>query len=426
MLCEDALQEAPSPRVLPSDRVVNVSDVAVRVDDLWKNFRLYKERNQYFKAAILRGRRARFEEFWAVQGVSFEVMHGQTFGIIGANGSGKSTLLKCLAGILTPDRGAVSVNGRISALLELGAGFHPDLTGSENIYLNGAILGMSKRDIRLRFDDIVQFAGLSKFINSPVKNYSSGMTVRLGFSIAAHVDPEILLIDEVLSVGDQSFQRRSLEKIEEFRRSGRTIVFVSHGLSQVQQLCEQAGWIQNGQMVTIGDSSQVITEYLGDSLGAEPRLEGEQGERWGTGEAQITSVEFLDPTGTAIPHLTTFEDVTLRISFTSHLPVHNPVFGIRVSHLDGSVVWGTNTRRRAAFIEVITGSSFVDLELRELPLLEGTYELTIEISDSSETHAFDHWEKRIRFDVHQHNTFDEGLVTLRSKWSSPLFPESGN
>ncbi|MGA0922815.1 MAG: ABC transporter ATP-binding protein, partial [Ilumatobacteraceae bacterium] len=191
-----------------------MSAPAVAVHDLWKSFRLYHERNQFLKAAILRGRRARYEEFWALKDVSFEVPVGTTFGVIGSNGSGKSTLLKCLAGILVPERGSVEISGRISALLELGAGFHPELSGRENVFLNGAILGLSKKEIAARFDSIVDFAGLEDFIDTPVKNYSSGMFVRLGFAVAAHVEPEVLLVDEVLSVGDEAFQRKSAEKIE--------------------------------------------------------------------------------------------------------------------------------------------------------------------------------------------------------------------
>ena len=175
-----------------------MSEIAVAVDSLWKSYRLYHERNQYLKAAILKGRRARYEEFWALKDVSFEVPTGSTFGVIGANGSGKSTLLKCLAGILIPEKGSLRVNGRISALLELGAGFHPELSGRENVFLNGAILGLSKKEIAARFDDIVDFAGLADFIDTPVKNYSSGMFVRLGFAVAANVEPEVLLVDEVL------------------------------------------------------------------------------------------------------------------------------------------------------------------------------------------------------------------------------------
>ena len=215
-----------------------MTDPAIIVESVSKNFRLYHERNRYIKAAILRGRRARYEEFWALDNVSFEVEHGSTLGLIGSNGSGKSTMLKCLTGIYRPDKGRIAVNGNIAALLELGSGFHPELSGRENIFLNAAILGLSKKDAKRQFDSIVEFAGLERFIDTAVKNYSSGMQIRLGFSIAAHVEPEILLIDEVLTVGDQTFQRKSSEKIEQFRREGRTIVVVSHSLASVQQLCK--------------------------------------------------------------------------------------------------------------------------------------------------------------------------------------------
>jgi len=191
-----------------------VTNRAVIVEDVWKNFRLYREKNQYIKAAILRGRRARYDEFWALKGVSFDVPVGSTFGIIGSNGSGKSTMLKCLARILVPDRGSVRINGRVAPLLELGAGFHPELSGRENVFLNGAILGLTKKEVTARYEEIVDFAGLSNFIDTPIKNYSSGMVIRLGFAIAVNVDPEILLIDEVLAVGDSAFQLKCMEKIE--------------------------------------------------------------------------------------------------------------------------------------------------------------------------------------------------------------------
>ena len=249
---------------------------AVVVDELWKSFRLYQEKNQYLKATILKGRRAKYREFWALKGVEFEVPHGQTFGVIGPNGSGKSTLLKCMAGILRPEKGRATVHGRVSALLELGAGFHMELTGRENVFLNGAILGLTKREVELRFDDIVAFAGLEEFIDTPVKNYSSGMFVRLGFAVAAHVEPEVLLIDEVLSVGDESFQRQCAEKIEQFRTDGRTIVFVSHGLGQVEQLCERVAWIDHGELADVGPAADIITKYRGESHDAE-RVQGELG-----------------------------------------------------------------------------------------------------------------------------------------------------
>jgi len=238
---------------------------AMSVDGVWKNFRLYHERNRYIKAAMLRGRRARFEEFWALQNVTLDVPHGATVGVIGSNGSGKTTLLKCLTGIYTPERGSITINGNIAALLELGAGFHAELSGTENIYLNGSILGMSKKEIDTKFDSIVEFAGLEQFIDTPVKNFSSGMVVRLGFSIATHVEPEVLLIDEILAVGDQAFQRKSTEKIEQFRREGRTILVVSHSLGLVQQLCDTVVWLDKGSVKMVGAANEVISAYTGNT-----------------------------------------------------------------------------------------------------------------------------------------------------------------
>jgi ABC-type polysaccharide/polyol phosphate transport system ATPase subunit len=389
---------------------------AITVQNLSKRFRLYHERNQYLKTAMLRGKRAQFEEFWAVDDVTFEIANGSTFGIIGSNGSGKSTLLKCLAGILTPDRGSLSVDGRLSALLELGAGFHPDLSGRENIFLNGAILGMSNKEIQLRFDDIVDFAGLGNFIDTPVKNYSSGMVVRLGFAIAANVEPEILLIDEVLAVGDAEFQQRCFEKIENFRQDGRTIVLVSHGLSDVEKLCSDVAWLDKGHLRKIGKSYDVVSEYEGVSHHAVERQIGDIGDRWGSGEAEITRVELLDADQTPNSLFLTSKKMIIRIHYESKKAIKDAVVGVRITHLHGMNIWGTNTKRSGVAIPLINGPGSVDLIIDSLPLLEGTYDLTVALSDHAEVHSYDHWEKRIRFDVHQTEIFDEGLVKLSSHW----------
>jgi ABC-2 type transport system ATP-binding protein len=392
-----------------------MANPAITVDGLWKSFRLYHERNQYLKAAMLRGRRARFEEFWALKGVGFEIEHGATFGIIGSNGSGKSTLLKCLAGILFPDKGRVQANGRMAALLELGAGFHPELTGVENIYLNGAILGMSRKDIDRRFDDIVEFAGIEQFIDTPVKNYSSGMVVRLGFAVAANVEPEILLIDEVLSVGDASFQRKCAEKIEDFRIQGRTIVFVSHSLNQVNELCRQAAWIEYGELKMLGSANEVIDAYAGASHSARVEVE-ELGSRWGSGEVQITDVTLIDSEGLRATVLRSGRPATVRMDFHAHTLVRDVVFGLRISHLHGLNLFATNTRRRNVIIEAVDGPGVVEFTFEQLPLLEGVYELTVAVSDHTEAHAYDHWEKRVRFEVDQSGIYDDGVIRSDGHW----------
>jgi ABC-2 type transport system ATP-binding protein len=393
-----------------------MSNSAVSVENVWKYFRLYHEKNQYLKSTLLRGRRARYDEFWALKGVDFEIPFGSTFGIIGSNGSGKSTLLKCLAGILSPDKGSVSCNGRMAALLELGAGFHPDLSGRENIYLNGAILGMTRSEIDRKLEEIIDFSGLEKFVDTPVKNYSSGMVVRLGFAVATNVDPEILIIDEVLAVGDESFQHRCHEKIESFRQEGRTIILVSHGLMQVAQLCSTVAWLEKGVIQEIGPSYEVIGKYAGQSHDAAPKIEGEIGERWGSHEAEITRAEFVNADGVPVHVLKTGEPISLQIDYTAHMPLKEPVFGIRFTHLHGTTVWGSNTKRMGFHPDTLNNSGTITLNIPELPILAGTYDLTVALTDQHETYEYDHWDRRVRFDVVQYNSFDEGLIQIEAKW----------
>jgi ABC-2 type transport system ATP-binding protein len=308
------------------------------------------------------------------------------------------------------------VNGRLSALLELGAGFHPELSGRENIFLNGAILGMTQKEINLRLDDIVEFSGLDHFIDTPVKNYSSGMVVRLGFSIAANVEPEILLIDEVLAVGDAEFQQRCYEKIERFRQDGRTIVLVSHGLSQIEQMCDTVAWLEKSHLKELGPSFEVVQKYNGASHHAMQRSdEDEIGDRWGTGEATITKVELIK-SGSVASLFTTNEDMKIRVHYDAPTGIDDAVVGIRITHLHGMNVWGTNTKRKGTRIPRLEGKGFVDLDIPQLRLLEGIYDLTIALSDVAEVNAYDHWEKRVRFDVHQVGTFDEGVAALDGSW----------
>ena len=238
-----------------------MSEWAVRVTDVSKKFRLYHERNQSLKSAILRGRTSKHDDFWALKNISFDVLEGQTHGLIGSNGSGKSTLLKCLAKIYWPTSGTIEYRGRMASLLEVGSGFHLELSGRENIYLNGSILGMSKKEIDSKFDEIVDFSGVERFLDQPVKNYSSGMYVRLGFSIAINVDPDILVVDEVLSVGDEEFQRKSFQKFLEFKKRGKTVILVTHTMPVVEEICDTATWINDGVMMQTGPASKTVKNY---------------------------------------------------------------------------------------------------------------------------------------------------------------------
>lgn len=236
---------------------------AVSVENVSKRFRLYHERNQTLKSAIMRRRRSVHEDFWALRDVSFEVPEGSTFGLIGSNGSGKSTLLKCLAKIYWPTEGNIAYNGRMAALLEVGSGFHHELSGRENIYLNGSILGMSKKEIDRKYDEIVDFSGVEHFIDQPVKNYSSGMYVRLGFSVAISVEPEILVVDEVLAVGDAEFQEKCLNKFREYREQGRTVIMVSHAMDSIREMCDHAAWLNKGELMHVGTADSTIAAYEG-------------------------------------------------------------------------------------------------------------------------------------------------------------------
>lgn len=413
------------PEVLRPDSVVlaagtrAVGTPAVMVENVAKRFRIYHERNDSLKASVMRGRRAEFEEFWAVDDVSFTVNQGETFGIIGENGSGKSTLLKCMARILRPDRGQVIVDGKLSALLELGAGFHQELSGRENVYLNGSILGLSRKQIDDRFDDIVEFAGLQRFIDTPVKNYSSGMYVRLGFSVAINVDPDVLLVDEVLAVGDENFQRRCGEKFGEMQRAGKTIVIVSHGLGQMRTMCDRLAWLRNGKLEYIGESKDVIDQYLGTV--SVSRLPGHDGvsKRFGTGEAEITAVEILGPAGTLTTKVHTGDNVTIRIRYeVAAGRVVRPCFGFGVHRIDGLLVTGVNSREQKAIPEFITGEGWFDYTVKALPLLTGTYDVSAAIQDEKCTLTYDWWFEGLRFEVLPavvHET--EGALSLFGSWS---------
>jgi ABC-2 type transport system ATP-binding protein len=390
-----------------------MSTPAIRVEGLWKNFRVYHERNRNIKATVLRGRRARFEEFWALRDVGFTVDHGATVGVIGSNGSGKTTLLKCLTGIYVPERGSVHIDGNIAALLELGAGFHPELSGTENIYLNGSILGMSKKEIDAKFDSIVEFAGLEQFIDTPVKNFSSGMVVRLGFSIATHVEPEVLLIDEILAVGDQAFQRKSTEKIEQFRREGRTILVVSHSLGLVQQLCDTVVWLEKGQLKMTGSAADVIAAYTGTTYGNFAREDASSRTRWGTGEAQFSTINIRNADGQPIETLHSGDGLSIH----SHLRLESPVVRIQVETISGELVWSTTTQRGTATLRVLDGPATAELGIPSLPLAEGTYYISAAITDATGTTEFDHCQHWAKLHVVDGPVGDGGVIAVPSVWS---------
>ena len=375
---------------------------AVVADGVTKVYRRFLHQHQFrtLKSALLTGSLITDlrpdETFTALDGVSFEVPRGTTFGVIGENGSGKSTLLKLLAGITKPTRGALRVAGRISALIELGAGFHPEISGRENVAINGIMLGLTRREVDERFDAIVDFAELREFIDAPVKTYSSGMYMRLGFSVAIHVDPDVLLIDEVLAVGDEAFTRKCLDKIGEFHRRGKTIVLVTHSLGLVEKMCDDALWLRHGRKAGVGDPKRVVDAYLTYVAGGEEALlardqapapapeaetkpEGYREGRWGSREVEITRVRLVDDRGQERHVFASGEGVTLRLDVEARSEVEDFVFGVGIFTAEGVSVYGTNTHiedwvpRRAA------GRGEVSLELSDLRLVEGTYLLDVAV-----------------------------------------------
>jgi lipopolysaccharide transport system ATP-binding protein len=387
---------------------------AIRFDHVSKRFTLHHQRPRSFQDLVIqlfkrngevlawqpetvpvvegRGR----EEFWALRDVSFSLEDGETLGIIGPNGAGKSTALKLIAGIIQPDSGEIAVNGRVGALLELGTGFHPDLSGLENIYLNGSILGLSRAEIDRKLADITAFAELWQFIDMPVKHYSSGMRMRLGFSIAAHIDPDVLLIDEVLAVGDENFQHKCLDRIMEMRRQGVTICFVSHGLGSVARLCSRGIWLNHGSVQAQGDVDDVISayrRYAADeeesrmSLLASPLQTGEGMQSGQTeqvvrpDELQIVDVSFVGAEGEERHVFRVNDPWSIRIRYRTAQRIQHPVFSFTIRRNDGLCV--SAARSVALDIPFIEGEGELLYTVDQLPLMEGTYLVSVSAHDGA-------------------------------------------
>jgi ABC-type polysaccharide/polyol phosphate transport system ATPase subunit len=410
---------------------------AISVRDLHKVYRRYGRRKSFgtLKSALLSGsilRDLRADEvFEALKGVSFDVAAGRTFGVIGRNGSGKSTLLKLIAGIGKPTAGTVAVRGRISALIELGAGFHPEISGRENVFINGMMLGLTKREIAQRFEEIVAFAELEDFIDAPVKTYSSGMYMRLGFAVAINVNPDVLLVDEVLAVGDETFAHKCFDKLAEFRRRGRTILLVTHSLDLVARLCDEALWLDGGVVRGRGDPKRIVDAYLMDVARAEnaslerdaaPVLpapverrppEPEQPAivppaetpapppetpstpnaedatppdmfkavegRWGTREAEILAVEFLGGDGRAAFVFQSGDPMEIRLRVSAHERLSDFVFGVGIFSADGVCCYGTNTAIEGGQPAELWGQSEVTFHIERLDLIEGSYKVDVAV-----------------------------------------------
>ena len=362
-----------------------------------------------FKSALLSGRPghalAPDQGVPALTDVSFRVDPGETVGVVGANGSGKSTLLKLLAGVLKPTTGTVDVRGRLAALLELGAGFHPEISGRENVLINGLLLGLTKREVAARFDEIVRFAELEEFIDAPVKTYSSGMAVRLGFAIAAHSAPDVLLVDEVLAVGDEAFARRSLEKFGEFERAGKTLLFVSHDLGLVADRCRRALWLDRGRLAADGPSAETIALYRenvsereADRRGVAERPEPERPDRIGSGAAEVGSVRLLDADGRPTARVRSGEPARLVMDVRAATPLSDFVFGFAISTVSGTSVFGSNTALDGFAPEELAGDSTVVLEIESLDLAPGVYSVDAAVH-SRDGAPYDYRRDLLRFEV---------------------------
>jgi len=414
------------------------SDLAIEVHDLSKQFRLYANRPRSVKESVVARRGKRYDEFWALRDVNLSIEKGTAYGFIGHNGSGKSTMLRCITGIYKPTTGSVSVQGRISALLELGSGFHPDLSGRENVYLNAAILGLSKKEIDSVFDEIVDFAGIGQFIDSPVKVYSSGMFVRLGFAVAVHVRPEILIIDEVVAVGDEEFQRRCFEHIYKLRANGVTIVLVSHSLGLVQTMCDNVAWFDHGHLMAAGPSVDVVSKYV-KAVNADeadrtrdhvPEVvlptADEGGSRRGSGEIRFTDVALLDSDGVRSMFGHTESELIVRMSFEVTAKVQDPVFAVSVRHESGTLLTLASSDLHGETTGLIDADGWVEIRIPRLGLLTGDYFLNVYCVDSHHQHVFDEIERAFPFRVRSDLVpGQDGLFDFQPTWSRPMLRELG-
>ena len=400
------------------------------------------------------------ETFPALTDVTFSVPKGSTYGVIGKNGSGKSTALKLVAGITKPTSGTVRVDGRISALIELGAGFHPEISGRENVFINGIMLGLSKREIQERFDEIVDFAELREFIDAPVKTYSSGMYMRLGFAVAIHVNPDVLLVDEVLAVGDEGFTHKCLDKFAEFRRRGKTILLVTHSLNLVERFCDEALWLDEGRALSHGDPKRVVGAYLTkveqgeeqllaettakaveeagrDGLGGQDGRDGQEPQegpeqqerpadptsnmyqavegRWGSREVEITDVALLDASGQQSFVFHSGDRVSIRLKVRAAQPIDDFVFGIGLFNAEGVCCYGTNTYLEEMNPEQLAGDAEATFSIDSLDLIEGTYKLDVALH-KRDGYPYDYHRLLYTFRV-KSRTHDVGIYRPRHQWS---------
>jgi len=433
---------------------------AIEVARVTKAYRRFSHRKQFatLKSALLTRSLIKNlspdETFTALNDISVTVPRGRTLGVIGRNGSGKSTLLKLVAGITKPSSGTVTVNGRVSALIELGAGFHPEISGRENVFINGIMLGLTKREVTKRFDEIVEFAELQEFIDAPVKTYSSGMYMRLGFAVAIHVDPEVLLVDEVLAVGDEGFTHKCLDKFAEFKRRGKTILLVTHSLGLVEQFCDEALWLDAGRVKGSGDPLRIVGAYRTDvgereeqelaasdakaretasaaigspadvaavlpdnpvetATGPADMFRATEG-RWGSREVEITDVTLVGEDGQAGHIFASGSRLDVRIRLRSPLPIDDFVIGIGIFNAEGVCAYGTNTSIEELVAERMSGDTEATFSIESLDLVEGTYKLDVAVH-KLDGYPYDYHRLLYTFRV-KSRAKDVGIYRPRHTW----------
>jgi ABC-type polysaccharide/polyol phosphate transport system ATPase subunit len=397
---------------------------AIEFVNVHKRYRVYHERYRSLKEVVTHFRFGEWEDRWALSGVDLEIPNGQTFGLIGPNGAGKSTALKLMARILGPDRGQVRVRGRLSGLLELAAGFQNEYTGRENIYLNASLLGLSRRDIKARFDRIVEFAELQDHIDAPLRTYSSGMFMRLGFSVAINVEPEIMVVDEILAVGDEAFQLKCYDWLEHFQGQGGTVVLVSHNLGQVRSVCSHVAWIMDGRIAHQGSADEAVDrylEYVHEGATPDSSLTVVQGSDLSKRRAvELGQVVLLDGNGNPTTDFQSGDPLTIEIAYRVNRRVDTPVFGVAVHRSDDLYVYGTNTATDDFTIGPIDRDGRIRLRYTNLELMKGIYRLTVAVFGSpkqGEQPIDIHWQRH-NFRVASAKD-DQGVARLDHSWEMP-------
>jgi len=416
------------------------NEIAIDVNNITKSFKVFLDKGSQLKERLLFRKRSRYEERKVLRGISFQVKKGEAVGLIGHNGCGKSTTLKLLTKIMYPDTGTITMNGRVSSLIELGAGFHPDMSGRENIYTNASIFGLTKKEIDARLDDIVSFSELEEFIDNPVRTYSSGMYMRLAFSVAINVDADILLIDEILAVGDANFQAKCFNKLKEIKAHGTTIVIVSHSLGQIEQICDRSIWIQEGLIRAEGPPKEIDLEYL-DFMGqklqestrkeleekqqeegsAEPAEEETQEEtpeekkRWGSGAARIKKIRAYASDGAEQRIFRTGESIRFKLDYSVREKVPDAVFGIGIFNRDGVQCYGTNTRIDKLPEFSLEKNGTAEIFLEKADLLPGEYLLDFAI-ETGDGIPVDYYREAYKIEMIS-NIGDVGISRIEHKWN---------